>query len=86
MGILGKGRSSRKYDLDPEQVYTLKKCPYCFGMLNLDQDRCDACKRRVGKLNKAGFADKPIDWKSYAYCVFSWALFAFYAWWAFFRK
>jgi hypothetical protein len=86
MDMFGKGGSKRRNESDKLRLHSLKKCPHCFAMLSLDAKQCDACKKRVGKLDKAGFAKMPIDVKSYVYCVVSWTLFAFYIWWAFFRK
>lgn len=70
----------------PESLYSLKKCPYCYTMLKLEADRCDRCKNRVGVLNRAGFAQKLINWKAYTISVLAWAAFGFYIWWAFFKK
>ena len=67
-------------------LHTLKKCPYCFTMLKLDADRCDHCKHRVGPVNKAGFAQKPINWKAYLLSILAWSAFVIYIWWAFFKK
>jgi hypothetical protein len=67
-------------------LYSLKKCPYCFEMLNLEADRCGHCKKKVGKINKTGFAEKPTNWKAYIISLAAWAAFAFYVWWAFFER
>jgi hypothetical protein len=48
-------------------------------------DICPMCKRRVGKKTESGMARKAVDWKSYIMLIISWAAFAFYMWWAFFR-
>lgn len=68
------------------QSFSLKKCPYCFTMLKLDTKKCDMCKKAVGKVNKAGFAEKYIDWKAYITAFLAWTAFFVYVWWAFFRK
>lgn len=55
-------------------------------MLNLNVEKCDRCKNRVGKVTKTGFAEKPTNWKAYTISFFAWAAFAFYVWWAFFER
>ncbi len=72
--------------INPGSLYSLKKCPYCFTMLKLEADRCDRCKKKVGALDRAGFAQKRINWKAYGISIFAWAVFAVYVWWAFFSK
>ncbi len=71
---------------DTSKLYSMKKCPYCFTMLKLGAKKCDMCKKRVGVVNKAGFAEKGIDWKAYITAILAWTAFFVYVWWAFFRK
>ena len=71
---------------DKIQSYSMKKCPHCFTMLKLDARKCDICKKRVGAVNKEGFAGKSIDWKAYITAILASTAFIVYVWWAFFRK
>lgn len=48
-----------------EKGYTTKKCYNCLTHLPLDAVKCDACKKKVGKVNPNGIAAKPFDWKAY---------------------
>lgn len=61
-----------------------KKCPYCSVPLGLNVDECFACKKKVGKINKHGMADKPTNYGSYILCLLSWVGFYIYMRWAFF--
>ena len=79
-------KSTSKKDYDEIRLYTLKKCPYCFAMMELKAQRCDRCKKRVGSVNRTGFADKPVNWKAYTVSFLAWAAFAYYIWWAFFDR
>ena len=66
--------------------FTTKKCPFCYVHLPLDVKFCETCKSRVGEVDKLGFAAKPVDWKGYVIAAISMAVFALFAWWAFFRE
>ena len=61
----------------------LKMCPYCSVPLSLTSDTCFACKRKVGKVNKYGMAEKPPKYGTYFTCLLSWAGFYVYMHWAF---
>jgi len=61
-----------------------KKCPYCGVPLNLDVDTCFSCKKKVGKIDKYGMAQKPPDYLSYVICLAAWVGFYLYIKWAFF--
>ncbi len=69
---------------DGRRIYTTKKCYECLAKLPLDAEFCEYCKKKVGKVNKDGFAEKPIDWKAYILAVLSLAGLGLYIWWAFF--
>lgn len=73
-------------DMEKNQTYSAKKCPECMAHIPADAVVCPSCKRRIGKRSDTGMAKKAIDWKSYIMLIISWAAFAFYMWWAFFRK
>ncbi len=81
-----KDGGSRQDDYDAISMYSLKKCPYCFEMLKKDADKCVKCKNKVGKINRTGFADKPVNWKGYIVSFLAWIAFACYCWWAFFDR
>lgn len=48
-----------------EKKYTTKKCYNCLTHLPMDAVVCQACKKKVGKVNDNGIAAKPFDWKAY---------------------
>jgi hypothetical protein len=68
------------------QLYTIKKCPYCYSMLKLNAEKCDFCKNKVGAINQAGFAEKRVDWKAYGIAILAFTVFIIYIWWAFLRS
>jgi hypothetical protein len=68
------------------QVYSMKKCPYCYSMVKLNADKCDICKNKLGAINKAGFAEKRVDWKAYGIAILASTAFLIYVWWAFLRN
>ena len=65
--------------------YPTKKCPECREILRLDAQICTGCNKKVGNVNKYGYAEKPVDWRGYASCLLSWLALACYMWWAFIR-
>jgi hypothetical protein len=75
-----------KKSSDTPLLYSMKKCPYCYSMLKLNADHCDICKKKVGAINRTGFAEKRIDWKAYASAILAFTAFIAYAWWVFFKK
>jgi len=75
-----------KKEQDAARLYSTKKCPYCYTMLKMDALNCDMCKKKVGAINKAGFAEKRINLKAYITAILAWTAFVAYVWWAFFRK
>ena len=46
--------------------FSTKKCYDCFAHLPLNATVCNVCKKKVGKVNRHGIAEKPTDWKAYA--------------------
>jgi hypothetical protein len=67
-------------------IYSMKKCPYCYSMLKLNADKCDICKKRLGAINKIGFAEKRVDWKAYLIAIVASTAFITYIWWAFLKS
>jgi hypothetical protein len=63
-----------------------KKCPYCYVYLPLHVTRCTACHKRVGEVDKLGFAAKPFDWTGYLLAIVSIIAFVIFMWWGFFRE
>ncbi len=51
---------------DPDQItFSTKKCYECFTHLPLNATVCNVCKKKVGRVNRHGIAEKPTDWKAY---------------------
>jgi hypothetical protein len=73
----------KRNDGEGTNLYSLKKCPFCFEMLKLDADKCERCNKKVGSVNKTGFADKPVNWKAYMVSILAWVAFGVYCYWAF---
>lgn len=63
-----------------------KKCPYCSVTLQVNDQKCFSCKRKVGKPNKHGIAEKPFDWMGYSMTIISIGAFVYFIWWAFLSK
>ena len=72
-------------DQKTSKKYGTKKCPDCFEVLMLEAKKCTYCNKRVGRVDRNGYARRPPDLKKYIYCILSWLFFAFYIWWAFIR-
>jgi hypothetical protein len=66
-------------------VHMTKKCPECFAYLPLNAKKCDQCGKRVGEVDRLGFASKPFDWKGYILAALAIAGFAVFFWWGFLR-
>jgi hypothetical protein len=69
-----------------KNIYTTKKCPFCYVYMPLGAIQCPACKRKVGKIDKLGFATKPVDWRAYLYSLLAIVAFIVFMWWAFLRE
>jgi hypothetical protein len=63
-----------------------KKCHNCFTYLPLHAKVCTSCHKKVGEVDKLGFAKKPFDWRAYLLAVLSMTAFAVFLWWAFFQE
>jgi hypothetical protein len=66
--------------------YSTKKCPFCYTYLPLHANRCTACKKKIGEVDKLGFASKPFDWGGYVIAIASIIAFSIFMWWGFFRE
>jgi hypothetical protein len=78
--------SDDSYSKGEGRVHMTKKCPYCYVYLPLDVTRCTTCKKRIGEVDKLGFASKPFDWTGYILAIVSIAAFVIFMWWGFFRE
>jgi hypothetical protein len=68
------------------KALVVKRCPECFTNLSMSATVCPWCSQKLkNKVNKHGYAKKPIDWYAYIACFLSWVGVAIYIWWAFFR-
>lgn len=61
--------------------FQTKKCPYCSVVLGGDDEICFSCRKKVGKANEHGIAEKPFDWMAYALSILSISGFAYFIWW-----
>ena len=71
------------HDKKASQVYATKRCPYCRTHNKIDAERCInelSCGKRIGEVDKNGFAKKPTDWWSYISCSLWCFVFFFYLW------
>jgi len=66
--------------------YLTKKCPHCYEYLTLHAKVCTACQKKVGDVDKLGFAEKPGDWLGYLAALLAMAVFSVFMWWGFFRE
>lgn len=71
------------YEKTKGSVHTTKKCPYCYVYAPLSATECPGCKRRIGNIDKIGFATKPVDWKAYLIAAVAFMALAVWIWWAF---
>ena len=78
--------SAKSYSQEKGRVHMTKKCPYCYVYLQLHVTQCTACKKRIGEVDKLGFAAKPFDWTGYVLAVVSIVAFVIFMWWGFFRE
>ncbi len=68
-------------DVQPKKT---KVCPYCSVPLTIDVTECSSCSRKVGKIDKHGMAEKPVNYGAYVICLLAWVGFYLYMRWAFF--
>lgn len=59
---------------------TSKRCPYCFTHLRLDATHCIDCKKKVGKKDKFGLAQKPMNWRAYLAALLWIVMLGIYIW------
>ena len=63
-----------------------KKCPHCYEYLPLRAKVCTACQKKVGDVDKLGFAQKPVDFMGYLIAAIAIVVFSVFMWWGFFRE
>ena len=78
--------SAKSYSKEKTQVHMTKKCPYCYAYLSLQSTRCPACDKRVGEVDKLGFASKPFDLTGYLVAIGAIIALCIFMWWGFFRE
>jgi len=66
--------------------YLTKKCPHCYEYLALHAKTCTACQKKVGNVDKLGFAEKPVAWAHYLIALIAIVVFIVFSWWAFFLE
>ncbi len=52
--------------------------------LALSAMKCHSCKAKVGDVDKLGFAEKPINWRSNVIAGIAILVFVGFMWWAFY--
>ena len=69
---------------DSEGVrFNTKKCYDCLTHLPLDANVCYFCKKKVGKVDRNGIAEKPTDIKAYAIAAAAFLALIVFLWKAF---
>jgi hypothetical protein len=63
--------------------YLTKKCSHCYEYLALQAQVCTACQKKVGDVDKLGFAEKPVEWVHYLIALIAIVVFVVFAWWGF---
>ena len=66
--------------------YVTKKCPHCYEYLPLHAKVCTACQKKVGDVDKLGFAEDTVDWGRYLIALIAIVVFIVFAWWGFFLE
>ncbi|WDN90424.1 hypothetical protein BuS5_03395 [Desulfosarcina sp. BuS5] len=69
---------------EKNHCFTTKKCPECLTNLPLNAEKCPDCGKKIGEVDKTGFAKRPVNWLSYIISVLAWVALCLYIWWAFF--
>jgi hypothetical protein len=64
--------------------YLTKKCPHCYEYLALHAKVCTSCQKKVGDVDKLGFAQEPFNWVGYLTALIAIIVFIVFSWWAFF--
>ena len=65
----------------------IKRCPDCYTNIPVHATQCPSCKQKIKlKVDKHGYAKRPINWFAYFSCFISWLGLVIYIWWAFFKE
>ncbi len=63
------------------KTFTVKKCPYCYTYVAVKEVSCQSCGKRIGAVDRSGWARKVLDWQAYLGAIVAIAVFvAFYMW------
>ena len=76
----------QNYSENDRRRYLTKKCPHCYEYLPLRAKVCAACQKKVGDVDKLGFAKKPVDLMGYLIALIAIVAFSVFMWWGFFRE
>jgi len=60
--------------------YSTKKCYECLTHIPINATVCNICKAKVGKVNKIGMAEKPVDVKAYLGFFIAAGALAYFVW------
>ncbi len=65
------------------KTFTVKKCPYCYTYVAVKDGQCKSCGKRIGPVDRTGWARKMLDWKAYTGAIVAIVLFVAFYYWAF---
>ena len=77
---------SDKSQSSSKKVHMTKKCPYCYAYIELTARRCHMCNKKIGDVDKLGFAAKPFNWPGYLISILLSIALVIFVWWGFFRE
>ena len=60
--------------------YSTKKCYECLTHIPIDATVCNICNAKVGKVNRIGMAEKPVDVKAYVGFIIAAGALVFFIW------
>ena len=69
-----------------DTAFMTKKCHNCLTSMPVAARRCPECKKKVGEVDKLGFAKKPVQWVAYITTLIWFQAFCFFVWWAFLKS
>lgn len=71
--------------IQQQTAFMTKKCPECMTSMPAAARRCPTCNKKLGEVNKLGFAKKPVDWFAYASTLIWVQGLCLFIWWAFIK-
>ncbi len=85
--LKGQDNFSVVNDAKTIEQLRIKRCPDCYTNIPIQGTQCPSCKRKIKlKVDKNGYAKRPINWVAYFSCFMSWLAVVIYIWWAFFKE